>query len=325
MILPKTEKILITGGSGFIGTNAVEYFSNKGFEVLNIDIKPPQNRNHLRYWIQCDILDLYKYREFVVKFSPDYFIHLAARTDLKETSNIKGYSANIDGVENTIEVSNSCNSLKRIIFASSRMVCSIDYVPKDEFDYCPPNLYGESKKLGENIIRKSNVNAQWIIVRPTSIWGPWFDVPYNIFFATIQKKLYFNPGNFNPFKSFGFVGNTVYQLYKIFQAHANLIDKRTYYLCDYPPLKLKNWAELIRKEMGLKPIFTCPYSLLKLAASIGDVLYKLRWYKVPIQSFRLNNLITNMVHDTKELEELCGDLPYSLEQGVKQTVMWLIN
>ena len=29
------------------------------------------------------------------------------------------------------------------------MVCRIDYIPKDFDDYCAPNLYGESKVIGE--------------------------------------------------------------------------------------------------------------------------------------------------------------------------------
>jgi hypothetical protein len=37
----------------------------------------------------------------------------------------------------------------------------------------------------------------------------------------------------------------------------------------------------------------------------------------------LNNLVTEMVFDTGVLKDLCGALPYSLEEGVKATVAWM--
>jgi len=43
-------KLLITGGSGFIGTNYVDYALTKGCEVLNIDIKSPSKKEHDPYW-----------------------------------------------------------------------------------------------------------------------------------------------------------------------------------------------------------------------------------------------------------------------------------
>ena len=318
----KKQSILITGGSGFIGTNAIEYFSTKGFDVLNIDIKKPQNHNHKKYWIECDILDFKKYLNVTNEYKPDFFLHLAARTDLCERIDINGYAANIDGVKNTINIIKQCESIQKSIFASSRMVCKIDYQPKNDNDYCPPNLYGKSKMLGEIIVNESNLD-NWIIVRPTSTWGPWFDVPYKIFFTTIQKNLYFNPGNFNPLKSFGFVGNTVFQIDQLLHADRKLVNNKIFYVCDYMPLNLKEWSELIRIDMKLKPITTLPYTLLKIIAKLGDILAGVGWYRVPLTTSRLNNLITDMTYDTKVLESICGTLPYSLEEGVRQTVKWM--
>lgn len=317
-------KILITGGSGLMGTNAVEYFINKGYEVLNFDIRPPQNETHYNYWVEGSINNKQEYLVKVKSFSPDYLLHLAARTDLLEEHDLQnGYKTNILGVQNTIDIVNEVDSIKRVLFASTRLVCRIDYLPKNYEDYCPPNLYGESKVIGEKMVRASNINKEWALFRPTSIWGPWFDSPYIIFFRTIQKNLYFHPGNYNPKKSFGYVKNSIYQLDKLMHAPKDKVHCKTFYLCDYPPLQLREWSELIRREMNVKRIRTYPIFLLKAAAMCGDLLQKAGWKRVPITNFRLNNLTTNMVYDTTELEDICGVLPYDLETGVKETVQWM--
>lgn len=50
-------RILVTGGSGFIGTNLVDYYLSKGEEVINFNIAPPKNAQHKPYWRKVDILD----------------------------------------------------------------------------------------------------------------------------------------------------------------------------------------------------------------------------------------------------------------------------
>ena len=50
----------------------------------------------------------------------------------------------------------------------------------------PPNLYGESKVIGEKLVQESEINCDWVIVRPTSIWGPWFEHSSD-FFKVIDR------------------------------------------------------------------------------------------------------------------------------------------
>jgi nucleoside-diphosphate-sugar epimerase len=318
------EKIFITGGSGFIGTNAMEYFLQQNYTVKNFDAKAPQNPAHHSYWIKGNINDEENYYNAVKDFNPSFFLHLAARTDLDETKDLhKGYKSNILGVNNTINIINKIDSIKRVLFASSRLVCKIDYTPKNYDDYCPPNLYGESKMIGELLVKEDKINKEWVLFRPTSIWGPWFGIPYKLFFETIQKNLYFHQGNLNPLKSFGYVKNTIYQLDKLLHAPLQTVNKKIFYLCDYPPLYLREWSRLIQQELNSRKIPEYPLFLLRGAAYIGDLFSKIGFQKIPITSFRLNNLITNMVYDTTALQAICGQLPYNLHAGVKETVGWM--
>jgi nucleoside-diphosphate-sugar epimerase len=257
-------------------------------------------------------------------YKPNLVLHLGARTDLDENRDIRGYAANIDGVANIIEAVRQAGSVERTLFASSRLVFEIGYTPKSEVDYKPSTLYGESKVQGEKLVRQAADSfGPWAIVRPTSIWGPWFDVPYKQFFESIEKGNYMHPGRHSPRKSYGYVGNTVYQLERILEAPVEKVNGSTFWLADYPPLHLRDWANEIQRALGAKPIRTAPLPLLKLAAAVGDAAKAVGWKEPPLTSFRLNNLITEMVYDTSELENIVGPLPFSTEQGVKSTVDWL--
>jgi nucleoside-diphosphate-sugar epimerase len=316
-------RVLITGGSGFIGTNAIEYFASHGSDVLNVDVRPPRNSAHRSVWRETDILDYVSLCRVVRGFDPHFLIHLAGRTDLLEKRDIRGYAANYDGTRNVIDACAACHELKRVIFASSRMVCKIGYMPRGETDYCPPNPYGESKVRAEHVVRESQAPFDWLIVRPTSIWGPWFDVPYKLFFTAIANRTYLHPRGYDPEKSFGFVGNSVYQCAQLLLAPSELVRGVTIYQCDYPPLRLRQWADLITRAMGLAPIRTAPLPVLRGIARAGDVLAKLGWARVPLTTFRLDNILTPMVFDTTVLAAACGALPFSLEQGVDLTIDWL--
>ena len=73
-------KILITGASGFIGTNLVENYVARGVEVLNFDIDTPRTPPHVAFWRKGDIRDRNKLVCTVKDFRPDRIINLAAAT-----------------------------------------------------------------------------------------------------------------------------------------------------------------------------------------------------------------------------------------------------
>ena len=318
------KRILITGGSGFIGTNLVEYYNKIGCDVLNIDIVPPRNKKQIPLWNQVDILNRKFLFEEVQKFQPEVFLHFAARTDLEERNNIASYSTNIEGVCNVIEAIRATSSIERVIYASSQLVCRLGYIPKDDFDYNPTTLYGYSKALGERIIRAANdFKVIWTIVRPTSIWGPWFGIPYKNFFDTIAKNMYIHPGNIKTLKQWGFIGNTVYQVDKLIHATPEYVHKKIFYLADYQPLDLRVFADQVQQTIGAKPIHAIPNGLMKMFAFGGDIFQKLGWKNPPLTSFRYSNIITPEVQNLEPLRKVVGLLPFESIQGIDLTVQWL--
>lgn len=315
--------ILVTGGSGFIGTNVIEHLIGEGNQVVNFDIAPPRNQAHRNLWKQVDIRDQAQLAEAFEAFDPHIVIHLAARTDLSGQS-LADYESNTLGVENLVEACGRARSLKRVAFASTMLVCRIGYQPCDETDYHPNTAYGESKVVGEQIVRDaSDLRSSWVIVRPTSIWGPWFDAPYRDFFMAVYRGLYVHPRGKRIYRSYGFVGNTVFELDCLINASEAAVHGKTFYLGDYPPIETLDWARHIREALGARPIREAPLGLLRLFASAGDLLKSAGYRNPLLTSFRLNNLLTENVYDLSGLERICGSLPYSMPTGVDETVKWM--
>jgi nucleoside-diphosphate-sugar epimerase len=317
------ERILITGASGFIGTNLLEFYRGWGAgAVANLDIAPPRNAGHRGAWLEADIMDATKLRAVLDAFRPTAVFHLAARADLIGKT-VADYPENSDGVRNLIAAMRELPTRPRLIVASSRMVCDIRHHPKSDTDYSAPNAYGESKVQTEIVTRRECGNSiPWILVRPTGVWGPWFDIPYRNFFDAIQRGLYMHPGQLRVRKSYQFVGNMVYQLDRLMFQGFPKAQGRTLYVTDQPT-EILPWARQIASAFGKSPPSEIPYAVLAVGAKLGDLLQKIGWHNPPLTSFRLDNLTTDMVVDYMLAEDVVGPVPYPMEDAIAVTIDWL--
>jgi nucleoside-diphosphate-sugar epimerase len=318
--------ILVTGGSGFVGTNLIEYYATAGCNVLNIDIAAPRNSSHVRFWKKGDICEGSRLHELVHDFSPNIVLHMAARTDLGGAS-LQDYRANTDGVRSIVKAASDLPSLERVIFASSMLVCPLGYQPKSEDDYCPTTIYGESKVIGEQLVRSlAKDRFAWTILRPTSLWGPWFGVPYKNFFDAVAAGIYIHPKGRRIRRSYGFVLNAVHQIAQIASCPDNeSIDSRVFYLADYAPVELFDWASQISFCFGKRPPREVPLEILRMLSWLGDGLKYVGMRNPPLSSFRLKNLLTEAIFDMRSLERVAGRSPYGVEDGVRLTVDWMYS
>lgn len=314
-------KILVTGGSGFIGTNLISYLTQYKFdEILSLDIVEPKIELHRNIWEKIDLRDKASLSKSIIKFQPDYVIHLGARTDLNGTS-LKDYSANIDGVSNLLEALEGVSNLKRVIFASSMYVCEPGYMPKNFDDYAPHTLYGESKVETEKIIKSRNPKYTWTIIRPTSIWGPWFGEPYNRFFHIVLSHMYFHMGKRACKKTYGYIDNAIYQIMSILNADKEKVNKKVFYIGDYEPYPITDWANEIAAIEKIH-IPKVPFWCFKVAGWTGDLLKKVG-INFPMTSFRLHNMTTDNVHNLTPIKEIAPNLPISRIEGTKITLDWI--
>lgn len=307
------RKVLITGSSGFIGKHVVDFFLKKNFKVYGVDEK--REKIKINSFLKCNIMNKQKLNNYIKLAKPEIIIHLAARTDLLGKK-INDYETNYNGTKNLIEISNKVKSVKRVIFTSTLLVNKLPWKINDHTFYDADTDYGKSKVLMEKIIRSNRMKFDWCIVRPTTIWGDNLQNHFKLFLKLIKKKLYFHFGSKKIYKSYGYVKNTSFQIYKLATCPPKLINKKTFYLSDYSPICLNEFADNISLILNNKKNKILPLFLANLIAYFGDVMFFFGFSKFPLQSKRLKNMTTDLVINQTKLKKICGKLPYNEKESL---------
>lgn len=315
-------KVLVTGSAGFMGGAIARLFVRQGFDVVGLDMRDGKSGRPFET-ILCDLRHANRTTRTLASIRPDIVVHLAARTDLLERKSLDGYDSNISGVKNLIEGLKDAGGCSRVIYTSSQLVCKPGYQPKNDADYFPHNLYGESKVQTEKIVRvhASDV-GEWCLTRPTTIWGPGMSPHYQSMLKYIEKGRYFHCGRSALLKSYGYIENAAWQYFRLATVPGNLINEKTFYIADYEPISLRRYADDLAEHLGAPSIQTYPLPVVRGFAYLGDCLNFLGWRGFPFNSFRLHNILTEYVFDTGELEGVCGSLPVAYADAVAATAEW---
>lgn len=313
-------RILVTGGSGFIGTNLIDILLDRDVRLINLDINPPQKATHQPYWQKCDILDFDLLMRSFEKFQPTHIIHLAARTDTLSNS-LDDYEVNTRGTCNVLHCIKATPESQRVIVTSSQFAFGPPGFPKSEEDYNPIGAYGLSKVLSEKATRSAGLNCVWTIIRPTNIWGPWHPRYPKEFWLVLKKGLYLHPAGKSAVRSYGYVKNIVYQMMKILEAQPSLVDKKVYYVGD-PPIPLSDWVNGFSLAITGKPPHIIPRWLLRAVATAGTLLNGIG-VRFPITLSRYRSMTEDYLSPIENTIKSFGVPPYSLEEGIKETVNWL--
>ena len=183
------QKIIVTGGLGFIGSNLIELLLEKNFYVINIDkITYSSNfyntrefdKNKNYKFIQCDI-NSKKIRNIFLKFKPSCIFNLAAETHVDRSIDNPGdfIQSNIMGVYNILE---SFRSYSKINKKSKLIHISTDEVYGDvlkgrsdeNYAYKPSSPYAASKASSDHLVysyvRTYNLCA--IVTNCSNNYGP---------------------------------------------------------------------------------------------------------------------------------------------------------
>lgn len=313
-------RVLVSGGSGFIGTNLVKLLLDAGEEVLNVDWNPPLDPGQRPTWRELDIMDEKALAEVFAAFRPTHIVHLAARTDTDEQQDLNAYVQNHEGTRRVLNAVKACPTVERIIVTSTQFVCEAGHQPKDDLDFKPFTLYGESKRLTEMVTREARLSCTWTIIRPTTIWGPWSLRYRDVMFKVMRKGLYFHPSRRKVIRSYGYVGNVVWQIDRILRLPADRMNGRVFYVGD-PPFDLRTWVEAVSKALTGRPVRYIPTWAVRTLAVAGDVL-KAVGLPFPITSGRFRSMTSDYITPMDRTIEALGPAPFSVEDGVKAMVAW---
>lgn len=309
-------KLLLTGASGFIGTNLIDLLNNnKDVTFINLDFSAPIKKDHLQYWKKCDLLNEEQVEKIISEFKPDKCIHLAAETEIKDSIDIsEAYPVNMRGSVILFNLLKKYN-VSRSIIVSTQYVCgpSIN-LPLNHDDYWPHTDYGKSKVQMEKNARAILKPGKFIIARPTYIWGPWHFKNFNDLVRSLKKRLYVHPSGKEVVRSYGYVKNVCFQLVKLLDIEINNCD--WFYVGDRP-IDSYEFVNKISIALTGKGVHVLPRLFIYLMGKIGDVIKK-----IPINSFRYKNMITPYLTPMEKTFNVLGESPYSFNESVKDFEDW---
>lgn len=167
-----TKKILITGGTGFLGVHLARMFLKQKYDVTLFDIAPLDAKDLIGRVkaINGDIRNA-KAVEKSLK-GQDYVVHAAAALPI-QVSKKEINSVNINGTKNVLEASLK-NKIKRLVFISSTAVYGVPkHLPETENSPLDPiGHYGISKVEGEKLCLEYDQKGLEInIIRPKTFLG----------------------------------------------------------------------------------------------------------------------------------------------------------
>ncbi|MAJ22951.1 MAG: dTDP-glucose 4,6-dehydratase [Candidatus Pelagibacter sp. TMED64] len=187
------KKILITGGSGFIGTNLVNYLSNKGYNITNLDkisyastpeiFKKNVKRQNYRF-LKIDLANKNKVLKIFKKIKPNIIINLAAETHVDRSidNSDEFIKSNILGTYNLINIINKTLSrkeikkLKFIHISTDEVYGSNKLSPSKENDqYNPSSPYSASKASANHLVKSFGItfNIPITILNFCNNYGPY--------------------------------------------------------------------------------------------------------------------------------------------------------
>ncbi|WP_375089614.1 NAD-dependent epimerase/dehydratase family protein [Peribacillus sp. RS7] len=174
------NKVLVTGGFGFIGSHIVDTLNRNNYEVAIYDNLSTGSIGNVQAKVTPffgNVEDEVQLENAIETFRPDYVIHQAAQVSVQQSiSDITNDARiNIMGTINIAKLSHKY-AVKKIVFASSAAVYGdADVMPITLSHLTSPlSPYGASKKTAEDYLKlaKELYDLNYVNLRYSNVYGP---------------------------------------------------------------------------------------------------------------------------------------------------------
>ncbi len=314
-------RVLVTGGSGFIGSHVVDVLLASGDQVLNYDLKAPLFDHHREYWRQGDILDPAGLASSFAAVGPDAVIHLAAMADIYADT-WAGFASIHEGTKNLRDAIDGYGRLDRLVNISTQLVIGPEYQPRSLLDFRPYTIYGEAKAYAEALLLQWQSKTHWLTIRPANIWGPYHPGFAKAIWKYIRKRVYLHPDADQPIvRTYGYVKNTAEQIVSLMRRDRSETDRQVFYAGD-AVIDSSGWVDAFSVALTGKRARRMNEPVLRAMGWAGDLSAKLGW-RVPIDSGRVMRMTHNYPVPLGATLALTGPPRVSLAAGVAETMVWL--
>jgi dihydroflavonol-4-reductase len=317
--------ILVTGGTGFVGTNLIERLCGQGHRVRSV-AKDRLNAGMLESLkVQVFLGDLNNGLGWdAILDGVDVIYHLAGVT--RARSSKEYYEGNYLATKRFVEVcSVHCQNLKRFVYVSSLAAVgpSADGIPvTEETPYHPVSHYGKSKMLGEMEVLKIQGRLPVTVVRPSAVFGPRERDMYEymkLIARGIQPLIGFRRKILNLIHSDDLVDGI------ILAAEHRDAAGQTYFLGSEKDYSTEEIGRAIALAAQKSPMcIRFPHGLVYAAGAIAEVIGKLTRKQIffDLQKARESVQTAWSCSVNKAKDQLGFRQNISLEDGMLQTYRW---
>jgi GlcNAc-P-P-Und epimerase len=312
-------KVLVTGGSGFVGSRLIEGLLESGHEVTIFDKNP--SRVYPSLVCLGDVRNLAQLVEAVR--GKDLIFHLAAehRDDVSPVSLYN--EVNVGGAENLIKALDA-TACQRVIFTSSVAVYSLNAgMPSENAPTCPFNPYGKSKLATESAFKEWSSNRPTVsmtVIRPCVVFGESNRGNVYNLLKQISRGRFMMVGNGHNRKSMAYVGNLVSFLQSRMTATPGW---HLFNYADKPDLSTNEIIGIARASFGrggLASRIHIPYFAGLTAGIAFDILARTTGRKYPLSSIRIKKFCANTSVTSDRVDQTGFNRPFTLSQGIERMI-----
>lgn len=193
------EKIMITGGAGFIGSHLAKLLLDKGHEVVCVDnfelgkkenVAALMDNPHFKL-VEMDVSDVEKFSALLGECGTEHIFHLAANSDIQKSARMPGVDfTNTFSTTYSVLEGMRRNGIKKLFFASTSAVYGDKEganVSEDTGDLRPISYYGGAKLASESFISSYAYmnDLEVLIFRFPNVIGP--NLTHGVIFDFIRK------------------------------------------------------------------------------------------------------------------------------------------